>query len=246
MQNHPTEDELVRLCLARSEDPGAPETRTHIEGGCPECGERVRELRVVLASLAAPALREVPEAMFHRSLAWVLAQERVSAQERASAQESATAQTTATEAASSTATSRAFHRSAPAVLQGVADLAARFLEEIRASLVLDSPAGAVLPGVRGSATANTRQLLYESPAGSVLLLVEPAGVGPTKVLGQFLPADGSAPAVGARVVIEVGGRETVVLLSSTGEFRFDGGSSGTIRLSVENGASRVVLDPIEP
>jgi hypothetical protein len=48
------------------------------------------------------------------------------------------------------------------------------------------------------------------------------------------------------VVIEVGGRETVVLLSSTGEFRFDGGSSGTIRLSVENGASRVVLDPIEP
>jgi hypothetical protein len=123
---------------------------------------------------------------------------------------------------------------------------ARFIEEIRASLVLESPAGAALQGVRGSATANARQLLYESPAGSILLLVEPAEAGSTKVQGQFLPAAGSAPVVGSRAVIEAGGRETAVLLSSTGEFRFEGVPPGTIRLSLENGVSRVVLDPLDP
>lgn len=243
MQNHPTEDELVRLCLAQSGDPGAPETRTHIEAGCPECGERVRELRLVLASLAAPALREVPEAMFRRSLAWVSTQEQAAALERASAQ---TAALGAVSSTSSTATNRPSRRSAPEVLRDAADLAARFIEEIRASLVLDSPAGAVLQGVRGSATANARQLLYESPAGSILLLVEPAGAGLTKIQGQFLSADGFAPAAGARAVVEAGGRETFGLLSAAGEFRIEGVPPGTIRLSLENGAARVVLDPIEP
>lgn len=247
MQNHPTEDELVRLCLARGDEPGAPAARAHLEAGCPECSERVRELRVVLASLAAPALHEVPEAMFDRALAWVTEQERASGPAWAPAQDSAAGRTAVfSGTVHPTAAEPVSRRGVRDVLQDAADGATRILAEIRASLVLDSPAGAALQGVRGSAMANVRQLLYESPAGSILLLVEPAGDGPTNVQGQFLPAEASMPVTGARAVIDVDGRTTAVPLSSTGEFRFEGVPPGTIRLCLETGASRVVLDPLEP
>jgi len=234
MENHPTENELVLLCLAASAQPASPETRSHIKAGCPQCDERVNELRAVLATLAAPALSEVPGVMFQAALDWVSEQERAFAHD----------------APADVVHAAARRRPATSGVTGAAldavEAAARFLDKIRAVLVLDSHAGMVLQGVRGSATANARQLLYESPAGSIHLLVEPAGVESLTVQGQFLPADGSSPANGARVVMEMGDRETSVLLSSTGEFRFDGVPPGTIRLSLESGALRVVLDPLDP
>jgi hypothetical protein len=234
MENHPTENEIILLCLAAAAEPASPETRSHIETGCPKCDERVNELRAVLATLAAPALCEVPGVMFQAALDWVSGQER------------ACAQGAPADAVRSVVRRRPATSGVTGGTLGALGAAARFLDKIRAVLVLDSHAGMVLQGVRGLATANARQLLYESAAGSIHLLVEPAGVESLTVQGQFLPADESSPASGARAVMDVGDRETSVHLSSTGEFRFDGVPRGTIRLSLENGVSRVVLDPIEP
>jgi hypothetical protein len=234
MENHPTEDELVLLCLASSAEPASPETRSHLDKGCPKCEERVNELRAVFATLAVPALSEVPRVMLQAALDWVSEQER------------ALAKGAPAEVIQPGAQVRPASSIAVGLAQGAVEAAAGLFAKIRAVLVLDSHSGMALQGVRGPAAVNARQLLYEFPAGSILLIVAPAGAESLTVQGQFLPADGASPANGARAIMEVGDRETSASLSPTGEFRFDGVPPGAFRLSLENGASRVLLDPFEP
>lgn len=234
MATHPTDEELVLLCLAQSEVPGAPETRAHLEAGCPKCDRKVRELREVLASMAAPALREVPELMLRKALDWLSEQERTPAWGAA------------TEAVRSSGPDNGTRRSISEAACGMVGAAARLLEEIQAALVLDSHVGKILPGIRGGGTLGPRQLLFESSVGSIHLLVEPTDDGASTVQGQFIPSGEGAPAPGSRAVIDTGGHGAAVPLSISGEFRFDRVPPGTIRLSLNWGAHRIIMDPFKP
>ncbi len=249
MTDHPTEEELVRLCCAREDDPEAPETRAHIQSGCPECSARLRGLKAVIASLTAPALREVPEAMVRKALAWIAEQSPSQVSGAASAEPARFGQSAVPEAAPSETSPiapRSVSRRDPAAVRAIGEAAGRILQEIRATLVLDSLAGAVLPGIRGSTAASPRQLLHECSAGSILILVEPVGIGLVRVRGQWLPVDGARSGFDDRAIVEVGGHESVTTVTDSGEFCFESVLTGVMRLTLETGTARIVLDPFEP
>jgi hypothetical protein len=227
MKDHPTAEALVKLCTTGPEVREARDAQAHLDAGCPECARRLAELLEVIASLSTPALLEVPEAVQRRALAWLQDQE----QAWRSAAEAAVPVTSSAQ-------------DLVGAIRNLAHAAGRLLEECQAALVLDSRAGLALPGVRGAAPA--RQLLFESSAGSIHLVVEPAEAGASRVRGQFLASGDAAPPWGSRATIEAGGHTATELLSESGEFLFDAVPPGTIRISVEDGDRRIVLDPIEP
>jgi len=114
------------------------------------------------------------------------------------------------------------------------------LEDVWATLVLDSYAGAALPGIRGNATMQPRQLMYESPYGTIHLQIESQPDGHSDVFGQFLPTDG---------LIETG-TEVSLLSGETsrpnemGEFRFAGVDPGDLYLRLAHGDILIQLEPI--
>jgi hypothetical protein len=188
MRKHPTDEELIRLCLARDDEPPMADVSVHLQSGCEECARRTVELRVVLAGLSAPALTDVPEPILRRALEWVSAQEtlaRVSLVHAAGEPESERSRPI---------------RSGTGVARRLAEAVSEILQEVRALLVLDSRAGMALQGVRGAALADARQLLYESSAGSIHLLVDPAEDGTLRIQGQYLPADGAPVPEGGRAL----------------------------------------------
>ncbi len=117
------------------------------------------------------------------------------------------------------------------------------LEEVRAVLVLDTAPGAALAGIRGPADARGRRLLYESPAGSLHLAIEPVSAGRIAIQGQFLPSSADpGPSTGQAVLARTP-RPGVCPLSESGEFHFDDEAAGEVRLQIEWGGRRIVIDP---
>ena len=173
---------------------------------CARCSSAVNEVSRVLASLRAEALRPAPDA-------WIAA-----ALDRVRAMESTY------ETPSVLSEVKRHVREVQAQVRKV-------LQEIEAALVLDSHAGALLPGIRGNSTLAPRQLMFESSQGQVLLQVDTQGKK-HDVRGQFLPSNGVIDSNAlARLVID--GRETTVSISADGEFFFPQIRSGQATLRIE-------------
>jgi hypothetical protein len=120
----------------------------------------------------------------------------------------------------------------------------RAIEEILAALVFDTSAGALLPGIRGAATASARQIMYESAAGELHLQIERAARGRVELNGQFLPRTADPPLETGRAVLTQQGKESVRRLSPTGEFRFGSLAPLEADVRVEWGGMRVRLGPL--
>jgi len=119
------------------------------------------------------------------------------------------------------------------------------LEKVRAVLVLDTAPGTLLAGIRGPADTRGRRLLYESPAGDLHLEIEPLAGGRIAIQGQFLPASPDPDPASGRAVLAHAPRAGVCPLSSAGEFHFDNQAAGEIRLQIEWGGRRIVIDPVD-
>jgi hypothetical protein len=127
---------------------------------------------------------------------------------------------------------------------GVIEKVRRILEETRLGLALDTAVGAAMQGIRGSATSELRQLLFESPHGTLLLQVE-AGPGAFSFIGQLAPS-GPAEGMESGVVLIEGEAESFRgRLSKEGEFRVGGVPAGTVRVRIEWGDRALVTDPID-
>jgi hypothetical protein len=219
MVRHASDEDLMRLSLAAAgkalDEVPAADVRAHLDTGCPRCRRRLEQVSILIAAMAEPPLREVPAALLARAAAWLETQESA-------------------------------HAAAPKAARTgtMARNIARAWEEVRATLVFDSAPGALLAGIRGEAATGERQLLYESPSGSVHLRIESGTGGVTALRGQFLPADQTAGFADARVLLSETEHEQTCRLSPTGEFYFDRVREGELRLTLEWASQRVVLDPL--
>jgi hypothetical protein len=189
----------------------------HLDLPCARCRERVQRDEELRALLRARPLEEVPVAWTTRALAR-LRQEREQTEPQPSRR--------------------------PDVAQAVRR-AARSLEVWRAILVQDSLLGTALAGIRGTATAQPRQMLYDSEVGRVQLRLVREATGKLDLLGQFVPASGSLGPARARAILTREGTELVRRLSPDGEFRFRSLLPGSVRLRVEWDSQRLALDPLD-
>ncbi|MBU1699568.1 MAG: hypothetical protein KJ970_20775 [Candidatus Eisenbacteria bacterium] len=140
---------------------------------------------------------------------------------------------------------RSFHKHAAS--HALKRRLAKELEVIRAALVMDGSPGSLLAGVRGTSSTTSRHLLFESPAGSVHVMIESAPEETSLIRGQFLPAGAAAPAAGAQAVLVEGQDQDAACLcplSPAGEFIFRGVGGPDIHLAIEWAECQVVLDPI--
>jgi hypothetical protein len=120
----------------------------------------------------------------------------------------------------------------------------RVLEEIRLGVVLDTAAGAAMQGIRGSATSDLRQLLFESPQGNLHLRIE-GGSGSHSLIGQLVPL-GTPDRLGRGVVrVEWETGSLRGRLSEAGEFHVEGVPAGTIRVRIEWDDRALVTDRID-
>lgn len=117
------------------------------------------------------------------------------------------------------------------------------VREIVATLVLDSYEGAALPGIRGAARLQPRQLMYESPQGTVHLQVENDGAQ-VGILGQFLPAEGTL--AGTTVQLKAGQMASTIELGETGEFAFSSLPSDRVEIRIRTRDHLLTLAPIDP
>lgn len=194
-----------------------PLLAAHLDGGCERCAGRLAELRELAQTLRADALAEVPPGWSERALSWIRDQ-------------LATAATADT--------SRVPHESLAAKIR-------RAVEEIRAAIILDSAAGALLPGVRGGAATLDRQVLCESSAGQILLKIAVRRDGRSDLQGQFVPAGASVDPALDQVVLRSAAEEIPGRLSPHGEFRFENLPPGTIRVRIERVDFSLLTDPVE-
>ncbi|MFN8546537.1 MAG: hypothetical protein U0527_00825 [Candidatus Eisenbacteria bacterium] len=217
MQSHPTHDEILGLCQAQIVGAAPkPEVVTHVER-CDRCQSDSREISTVLQALRSPTLIDVPDAWYATALRTL---ERLEAEHRPASL-------------------------ADRVKSGIGQARERvrqFIQEVEAGLVLDSHAGALMPGIRGNATAAPRQLLFESPLGQILLQVDTTGKR-HDVRGQFLPASGE---IGddALATLTLDGKTFETKISATGEFLLTQLPSGLARLRVEAAGCAITLAPM--
>ena len=231
MPKHLSDEDLIRLHLRIDDERVSREAREHLEAGCVRCRRRLEQLAEIVGVFSSGSLPEVPERVMARASQWLEQQE---AKARAS-------------------------QPRPSFTRRVA----RHLEEIRAALVMDSAAGGVLVGVRAATQGRERQLLFESEAASVHVLVTSEASGSHLVLGQLLPADGEEEIQKGRALLEemaaavqageratgkakpaTGGKARMSTISPSGEFSFKGIVAPDIRLTLEWGERRMILDPI--
>ncbi|MBK8229278.1 MAG: hypothetical protein IT349_02045 [Candidatus Eisenbacteria bacterium] len=217
MNHHPNSDSILAHVAAVVRGlAGDQEVASHV-GECTRCAEQVTEIQSVISALRVARLEEAPDAWMMTAL------ERIEELEAA-------------------------HRSptlAERVRGGVAaarDGIKRIVEEVEAALVLDSHAGALLPGIRGNATMAPRQLLFGSPFGQILLQIDTHGKK-HDIRGQFLPIQGEIGPE-ARAMVTHGNETIEVSISSTGEFFFAELTSGRVRLRVEAAGYAVTLAPM--
>ena len=219
MRKHPPDTEIVRAALADAREAVTPTTRAHLDAGCERCRKRLEELSAVIAALGAPALADAPAAIVARASAWL-----------------------ASQAAAAGAPAGA---PAGAVVGRARRRLMQALEEVRAVLVLDTAPGATLAGIRGAADAHGRRLLYESPVGNLHLQIEPLSAGRIAIHGQFLPASADPDPASGRAVLGTSHPGVVCRLSDAGEFHFDDEAAGEVRLQIEWGGRRIVIDPVD-
>lgn len=146
------------------------------------------------------------------------------------------------EAAARSEGAPAFRQSARALLDRAGAVHQK-VREIVATLVLDSYEGTALPGIRGAARLQPRQLMYESPGGTVHLQLENDGAQ-VEILGQFLPSDGSL--TGGTVYFEAGQTSSAIELGETGEFAFSTLPSDRVEIRIRTGDQLLTLAPIDP
>jgi hypothetical protein len=194
-----------------------PLLAAHLDGGCERCAGRLAEVRELAQTLRAGALAEVPPGWSERALSWI--RDRLAAE-------------ATTETSSSPRDSRAV-------------AIRRVIEEIRAAIILDSAAGALLPGVRSGVSTLDRQVLCESSAGQILLKIAVRSDGRFDLQGQFVPGGVAVDASLDRVVLRSGAEEIPGRLSPHGEFRFESLPPGTIRVRIERAEFSVLTDPVE-
>jgi hypothetical protein len=101
-----------------------------------------------------------------------------------------------------------------------------------------------MQGIRGSAVSEHRQLMFESPLGSLHLQVE-TGSGSYTVIGQLVPSDPADRLRGGVVRVEVQRGSPRGRLSETGEFRIEGVPGGTVRIRIAWVGRELVSDPID-
>lgn len=224
---HPSDEELVAR-LIEGESSVASAAGRHLTAGCSRCEERMRQLRAVLDSLRAGALEDAPAHCTARALAWLREQGAAVSASYAAAK-----------------SPLAPPRRAAGTIASVGNRVRRAVEEMRATVALDSAASALFAGVRGGTAASERQLLLESPAGQIVLRVVPGARGRVEVQGQFLCESASFDVGRARAVLNAAGKETVRRLTAHGQFRFTGVVPGTIQVRIEGESLRVIGDPIE-
>lgn len=218
-KQHPSDEQLLSLCGISDVQTGHPdqqEARAHVDAGCRQCGARVEAYAAILRAMRAPGLAEVPAPMIEAAL------ERIREQGGATAPGSLLS----------------------AVSREVAERIRRVGQEIRMGLALDTGFGAALAGIRSVGSMTPRQLLYESPLGTLHLQIMDRGDGKADILGQFL-FEGAPAERPAEMDLESAGKTVRARLSPTGEFRFEGIARGAVRLSTRTGDTRLVVDVLE-
>ena len=215
-------DELFASLLARAEARGnAEQLRDVIEAMSMEANPRtLAALQDILEILQTDALEMAPAELIERALV------RVRELEAAARSEGAPA----------------FKQGTRALLDR-AGVVHRKVREIVATLVLDSYEGATLPGIRGAARLQPRQLMYESPRGTIHLQVENDGAQ-VEILGQFRPSDGSV--TGTTVHFQAGQTASTFELGETGEFAFSSLPSDRVEIRIRTGDDLLTLAPIDP
>lgn len=113
-----------------------------------------------------------------------------------------------------------------------------------ASLLFDSGAAPALAGVRGTAVAPVRQLVYEWEADRYTLHISRGTRAAYDVMGQILSADGTVQDVPVRLCSD-GGAGMEALSSATGEFAFDAVRPGRYTVVVAAASGEVTLPGLE-
>jgi hypothetical protein len=240
MQKHPSDEELIQYQLRRGGETDA-RSAAHLQSGCATCERTLKELQAILAFVSVPGLTEAPAPVLGRALAWLEQREfsRTSENQARSVRRENVG-SAARRAASITA------KSVGRKVDQAAAEVERALEGILAVLVFDTAVGALLPGIRGAATASGRQLMFESAAGELQLQLEHTARGRIELYGQFLPRTADAALETGRVVLTQRGKESVRRLSPTGEFRFAGVAPLETELRVEWNGIRIRTGPLPP
>lgn len=222
MIRHLSDEQILALGGRKEEATVSPALAAHA-ADCPVCRRRREELRSLAEALRAPALALAPETWVRAAREWIQEQE---------------------------ATARKMARPGLAAsvrrgLQTARGQADRIVHEVQAILALDSFAGTALQGIRGSATLQPRQLLYESSLGNLHLQIDSEGTRTFSLLGQLIPSDGVVHPSEARVVLEQNQEETTRRMQASGEFRFRGIGPGRFRLRLEWSGHRLIIDWLE-
>lgn len=214
MNRHPSDETLLQHCESVN-SPVAEQVRSHLETGCERCSERIAGMRQVLAALRSAPLMVAPDALVAAALEAI--------REREGA-------------------------ISPRVEKGIASRARskarELLETVRLGLVLDTAAGMAMQGIRGAATSELRQLLFESSEGTLHLQID-LHPGAYSLVGQFAPLNAVGRPERGSVVVEWEGGSLQGRLSDTGEFRLDGIASGRVRVRIERDGRAYVSDPID-
>lgn len=236
MADHLTEEQIIRLCLARDDDPSDQEARLHLDAGCPACQARMRQYETVVSALMAPRHQELPPEILDKARAWIAQQEAAGRSPHGDA---------------ARGSHGAPRTGAPSLLdprtgiRAAGEKAAGKIREIGASLVLDTLAGAVLPGVRGTLEPSNRHLLFESEAGNVHVLLDTVRHDDRKLQGQFVPLAEEELSSGGVAELRIEGRALRVDLSASGEFHFSGLPRGSLEIILEAGGHRIRLERIQ-
>lgn len=228
-ETHPSELDLIGHAHRPAGEPTSSGIDEHLRG-CHQCEEKVRGYRALFDSMQSWSLDEAPQP-------WVAAATARIRELLRSGNEA--------EATSAAAAAREF---ADAAAQRATDTladAARSMQQVVARLVLDSWAGAAMPGIRGVSTLQPRQLLYESPLGSVHLQIEPKPERQLEIFGQFLPVEGTLGPDPGRVALEVGSHSATRKMQPSGEFRFRSVPPGRAFIRIDLGAQVLELEPIQ-
>lgn len=116
------------------------------------------------------------------------------------------------------------------------------IEEVRAALMLDTHAGALLPGIRGAMTAGARQILFEASTVRVHLRIDEATPGRYLVDGQVVPEVGFEGLESGRATLRCGKKTLRAPLSTRGEFTFKDTPPGPASLRIEWGSRSLIVE----
>lgn len=130
----------------------------------------------------------------------------------------------------------------PSAKSAVAKTMKKAIEEVRAVLMLDTHAGALLPGIRGAMTTGARQILFEASTVRVHLRIDEASSGRYVVDGQVVPEVGFEGLESGRATLRCGKKTLRAPLSTRGEFTFPDAPPGLVSLRIEWGSRSLIVE----